>query len=93
MPGTENQLNRINHIVTLMLENRSFDNVLGWLYVPDNDPPFDKVPRGQTFEGVSGKDLSNPRPGGGVARVGKNTVMTDPYTDINEPKYTVYEQI
>ena len=93
MPDTENQLNRINHIVTLMLENRSFDNVLGWLYDPDNDPPFDKVPRGQTFEGVSGKDLSNPRPAGGLAHVGKGTVMTDPYPDPNEPYDDVYMQM
>ncbi len=93
MPDTENQLNRINHIVTLMLENRSFDNVLGWLYDPDNDPPFDRVPRGQTFEGVSGKDLSNPRPGGGFARVGKGTVMTDPFPDPNEPYDDVYMQM
>jgi phospholipase C len=28
----------IKHIVVLMLENRSFDNVLGWLYAPDNRP-------------------------------------------------------
>ena len=37
MPDTENQLNQINHIVTLMLENRSFDNVLGWLYEHEHD--------------------------------------------------------
>ena len=89
----ENQLRKINHIVTLMLENRSFDNILGWLYDPHNDPPFDKVPRGQTFEGVSGKDLSNPRPGGGLVRVGKNTVMTDPFPDPNEPYDHVYAQM
>jgi phospholipase C len=93
MPDPENQLNRINHIVTLMLENRSFDNVLGWLYDADNDPPFDKVPRGQAFEGVSGKDLTNPRPGGGLAHVGKNTVMTDPFPDPNEPYDHVYAQM
>ena len=57
MPTDESALNRIDHIVVLMLENRSFDNVLGWLYDPDNKPPFDKVPRGQKFEGVSGKDF------------------------------------
>ncbi|HXI22966.1 MAG TPA: alkaline phosphatase family protein, partial [Pyrinomonadaceae bacterium] len=81
MANNENQLDRIDHIVVLMMENRSFDNVLGWLYDPDNDPPFDKAPRGQTFEGVSGKDLTNPRPHGGTARVGKGTVMTDPFPD------------
>lgn len=57
-------LDKIEHIVVLMLENRSFDNMLGWLYDPTNEPPFDKVPRGQTFNGVSGKKLSNPIPPG-----------------------------
>jgi phospholipase C len=39
-------LARIDHVVVLMLENRSFDNLLGWLY--DEEPP----PRGQHFEGL-----------------------------------------
>jgi phospholipase C len=41
----------IEHIVYLMLENRSLDNVLGWLYQPDDTPcivshrpPVDPVP-------------------------------------------------
>jgi phospholipase C len=93
MTNSNNQLNRINHIVVLMLENRSFDNILGWLYDKDNKPPFDKVPRDQKFEGLSGKDLSNPRPGGGVARVGKGKVMTDPYPDPFEPYKQVYAQM
>lgn len=36
-----NNLDKIEHIVLLMMENRSFDNVLGWLY-PDN-PDFNGV--------------------------------------------------
>ena len=40
-------LARIKHIVVLMLENRSFDNLLGWLY--DAEAP----PRGQAFEGLN----------------------------------------
>ena len=39
-------LKRIDHVVVLMLENRSFDNLLGWLY--DDAPP----PRGQHFDGL-----------------------------------------
>ena len=39
---------KIKHIVVLMLENRSLDNVLGWLYAPDNRPqrniPRENVP-------------------------------------------------
>ncbi|MDB5085034.1 MAG: phospholipase 2 precursor, partial [Bacilli bacterium] len=53
-------LNKIDHIVVLMMENRSFDSVAGRLYDPQNPPPFDHVPRNQPFEGLSGKLLSNP---------------------------------
>lgn len=45
---------RLDHIVVIMFENRSFDNVLGSLYNPGEKP---------SFEGVLGKDLSNPIPG------------------------------
>jgi phospholipase C len=43
----------IKHVVVLMLENRSFDNLLGWLY--SDQPP----PDGQHFEGLTW-DLWNP---------------------------------
>lgn len=39
-------LAKIDHIVVLMLENRSFDNLLGWLY--DTEHP----PRGQQYQGL-----------------------------------------
>lgn len=44
---------KIRHIVVLMLENRSFDNLLGWLYEGR------KTPDGQEFEGLTA-DLWNP---------------------------------
>jgi phospholipase C len=47
----------IRHIVVLMLENRSFDNLLGWLYA--GQPPYDRPPDGQQFEGLT-RDLWNP---------------------------------
>ena len=43
----------IDHVVLVIFENRSFDNVLGHLYGPED---------GKTFEGVIGKSLSNPIP-------------------------------
>jgi len=46
-------LKKIKHIVVLMMENRSFDNLLGWLY--DGEKPA----RGQHFEGLS-YNLWNP---------------------------------
>jgi phospholipase C len=46
-----NVLDTFDHVVVLMLENRSFDNLLGYLYPP-----------GKQFEGVDGKNISNPIP-------------------------------
>jgi phospholipase C len=50
------KLGRFDHLVVVMFENRSFDNVLGYLYQPGN------VPRGQAFNGVAGSSYSNPVP-------------------------------
>jgi hypothetical protein len=40
-------------LVVVVFENRSFGNILGRLYGPED---------GKIFEGVIGKDLSNPIP-------------------------------
>ena len=45
----------LDHVVVLMFENRSFDNLLGRFYEPGEVA---------SFEGVLGKELSNPIPGG-----------------------------
>src|SRR5260370_13370158 len=47
----------LDHIVVIMFENRSFDNLLGRLYQPGEVA---------SFAGVAGPDLSNPAPGGGA---------------------------
>jgi len=89
-------LDRIDHIVVLMMENRSFDNVLGWLYDPDNPEPYKTPPRGQSFAGVSGRALSNPVPdyaGGGELRFGKTDQMTSPNPDPGEEYYHVNRQL
>ena len=54
-------LDTFDHVVVLMLENRSFDNVLGYMY-PNGVPA--SAPLGKTFEGVTGQNLSNPVPPG-----------------------------
>jgi phospholipase C len=54
MPGG-NQLSAIQHVVVLMLENRSFDHMLGFLYSDQGN----KSPAGQPFEGLTGTE-SNP---------------------------------
>ncbi len=45
--------NALDHVVLVIFENRSFDNLLGRLYEPGEVP---------SFEGVIGKDLTNPIP-------------------------------
>jgi phospholipase C len=89
---SSNQLGRIEHVVVLMLENRSFDNLFGWLYDPANEPPFNRTAPGY-FAGVYGKDLSNPRPNGTMVPVGKGADPTAPYPDPGEPFQDVYAQI
>ena len=53
MPGSG--LSAIEHVVVLMLENRSFDHMLGFLYSESGNTS----PTGQPFEGLTGKE-SNP---------------------------------
>jgi phospholipase C len=50
---------KFDHLVVLMMENRSFDHMLGRLYYSENSPPFDKPPRGQAFDGIQ-PSMSNP---------------------------------
>jgi phospholipase C len=56
-PQPANLLDTFDHVVVLMLENRSFDNLLGYLYSQKYP-----VPPGSQFEGVDGKNLTNPIP-------------------------------
>jgi phospholipase C len=55
-------LSAINHIVVLMLENRSFDHMLGFLYTNAGNVS----PAGQAYEGLTGKE-SNPGVSGSAA--------------------------
>ena len=64
MPG--GQLSAVNHIVVLMLENRSFDHMLGFLYADTGNVS----PAGQPFEGLTGQE-SNPGADGVAVRVFK----------------------
>jgi phospholipase C len=47
-----NQLPSVQHIVQLMLENRSFDHMLGFLYAHSGNVS----PAGQAFEGLTGSE-------------------------------------
>jgi phospholipase C len=75
-----------------MLENRSFDNILGWLYDPANPAPFNQMPP-ENFEGVYGKKLSNPIPDGPTIPVGKGTDVRAPFPDPGETFQDVTAQI
>ena len=81
MPSPDRR-NALDHIVVLMFENRSFDNILGRLYQPGEVPSFD---------GVLGKDLTNPIPDWAQDGTGRTVVpygvapnMNAPYTDPGE---------
>jgi len=72
---------RFDHVVSVMFENRSFDNLLGYLYDPGEVA---------SFEGVAGRDLSNPIPSyapgaeRGVVPVHVATSMDAPNPDAGE---------
>jgi phospholipase C len=59
-------LTSINHIVVLMLENRSFDHMLGFLYSDSGNVS----PTGAAFEGLTGTE-SNPGTKGAAVPVSK----------------------
>ena len=91
MPGPATRANALDHIVVVLFENRSLDNVLGHLYGPED---------GKTFEGVIGKDLSNPIPEwaehGADRKVVPYTVATDmdsPNPDSGEEWYHTNTQL
>ncbi len=74
--------NALDHVVVVMFENRSFDNLLGRLYEPGEVA---------SFAGVIGKDLSNPipewaehRPDDGIVRYGVAENMNTPKPDSGE---------
>lgn len=71
------------HIVVLMGENRSFDNLLGWLYTPDT------LPQGAEFAGLAFGNYSNKAPDGRdvpahVYAGDTDTVMGKPNPDPGE---------
>lgn len=53
-PVPPNSLSSIEHIVVLMLENRSFDHLLGLLYADSGNVS----PAGQPFEGLTGRETN-----------------------------------
>lgn len=55
----QSALSSVEHVIVLMLENRSFDHMLGYLYTAEGNT----APSGQPFDGLTGTE-SNPDAGG-----------------------------
>src|SRR6188508_2052160 len=68
--------NALDHVLVALFENRSFDNMLGHLYGPED---------GKTFEGVIGKDLGNPMPEWAEHGAGRKVVPYTVATDMDSP--------
>ena len=72
-----------DHLVVVMGENRSFDNLLGWLYGPDD------LPDGTSFDGLAFGSYSNTSPDGEVIAAhvydgATDTIMSRPHPDPGE---------
>ena len=76
MADSVTRANALDHVVVVVFENRSLDNVLGRLYGPED---------GKTFEGVIGKDLSNPIPEWAEHGAERKTVPYTVATDMDSP--------
>ena len=76
MPGSATRASALDHVVVVLFENRSLDNVLGRLYGPGD---------GKAFEGVIGKELSNPIPGWAEHGAGRKVVPYGVSADMDSP--------
>ncbi|MBV9765065.1 MAG: hypothetical protein JOZ48_09500 [Acidobacteriaceae bacterium] len=75
MSAANSLLPQINHIVVLMLENRSFDHLLGFLYQSSGNVS----PLGQPFEGLQGNETNPDGSGGSVQVFPINPTDPHPY--------------
>jgi len=75
MPGPSRS-DALDHIVVIMFENRSLDNLLGHLYQPGEVA---------SFEGVAGRDLSNPVPEWADGAADHKVVPYGVAADMNSP--------
>ncbi len=75
-PMSPSRSQALDHVVLVLFENRSLDNLLGHLYGPED---------GKTFEGVIGKDLSNPIPDWAEHGAERKAVPYTVTTDMDAP--------
>ena len=85
----------ITNIIVVMLENRSYDNVLGWLYNSGNQPPYNQAPSGQSgLNGLTGSESNpNPNPPPATITVSNATATTVPEYDPGELFSDMAQQI
>ena len=88
-------MQKVEHVVVLMLENRSFDNVLAWLYSQEN-PPAHFIPETTTtpYEGLSDTTLAqyaNELPGYYSQAPIKGVPSVADWGYLNSPQYNPYE--
>ena len=75
MPARESA-RALDHIVVVLFENRSLENMLGHLYGPED---------GKNFDGVIGQNLSNPIPEWAEHGADKKVVPYTVATDMDAP--------
>ncbi|MFI5365837.1 MAG: alkaline phosphatase family protein [Candidatus Binatia bacterium] len=75
MDRSTSLLQGINHFVVVMLENRSFDHMLGFLYANRGN----KSPLGQPFEGLTGNETNPDGKGGKVKAFQIRSTDPHPY--------------
>src|SRR5665213_2567227 len=93
---------KIDHIIVVMLENRSLDNLLGWLYADTGNVPAHNVPKqnSPTYDGLVKNKYWNRAPVNdpGAAKVYAAQGVTTypdktPYPDPGEVCPYMYEQL
>ena len=73
---TNDRSHGMDHLVVVLFENRSLDNLLGHLYGPQD---------GKVFEGVIGRNLSNPIPDWAEHGADRGTVPYAVATNMDSP--------
>jgi len=89
-------MNKIDNIVYLMLENRSLDSVLGWLYEHDRPRKFINCGVRPRFGGLTEGIQYNPKPNGGneyASKIPTSAGQMIPSVDPHEKFKHVNDQI
>jgi phospholipase C len=84
----------ITNIIVVMLENRSYDNMLGWAYNLGTQP-YTQAPAGQGgLLGLTGKETNpNPADPKGTIQISNSTETTNPASDPGEGFCDMAQQI